>query len=52
MNKSTAVYEALLARDGVSEQVRRDAIAALAKSNSRSPLGQLVASLETLKTSG
>ncbi len=45
MNKSTAVYEALVARDRIPEQLRREAIAALAKTNSRSPLQQLVASL-------
>jgi putative heme-binding domain-containing protein len=46
MSNSTAVYEALLARDRIPEQLRRDAIAALAKSNSRSQMEQLVTSLE------
>lgn len=45
LNKSTAVYETLLARDGIPEQLRREAITALAKTNSRSSLQQLVASL-------
>lgn len=45
MKKSTAVYEALLSRDRVPEQLRREAIAALAKTNSRSQLQQLIASL-------
>jgi putative heme-binding domain-containing protein len=45
MNKSTAVYEALLSRERIPEPLRREALAALAKTHSRTPLQQLVASL-------
>ncbi len=45
MKKSTAVFEALLTRDSIPERLRRDALAELANSNSRTPLQQLVASL-------
>ncbi len=45
MKQSAAVYEALLARAGIPEKLRRDALAALAKTNSRTQLQELVANL-------
>jgi len=45
MNKSTAVYQALLSRDAIPEPFRLEAVNALAKTNSKSPLQQLVTSL-------
>lgn len=45
MSKSTAVYEALLARERIPEQFRLEAVNGLAKTNSISPLQQLVNSL-------
>lgn len=50
MNKSSAVYEAMLTRVGIPEQLRRDALAALAKTHSRSPLQQLVVSLTSAES--
>ncbi|QDS87952.1 Cytochrome c-552 precursor [Rosistilla ulvae] len=46
MDKSNAVYEALLTRERIPAAIRREAIEAIAKANDRSPLEQLAIQLQ------
>lgn len=52
MNRSTAVYEALLARQSIPAKYRREALEALATANSRPLFEQLVVSLRNAEQHG
>lgn len=52
MNRSTAVYEALLARQDIPTPYRHEALEALAEANSRSLFEQLVVSLGAAEREG